>query len=226
MRALVLLAALASCDKKQTASPTVPAPAKALPTAPAAGHDAAIAVFWRWFAQNAASLRADKDFVAVMNKISDEMAKIEPGLIGEIFVEKEQRTLVISADGKKQLFPQVRALYAARPSVAGWKIVAFRQRTPLDELRGMKFEMQGKSYDATAIRFVAERNGDQLDLALFSPTEDVSDAAKTMMFVMLDHTIGEYDSETRIQGIDFAPASAAPKTARPLPSLVQLLDAK
>jgi len=217
---LVLLL-LAACDRKQ------PAPAIAAPIAPSTAvtpRDAAIKSFWQWFAQNAAALYADHDLVAVMKKITVELKRVSPGMLCELSSAQEDRSLILSADGDAELFPVVQALYAARPNVAGWKIVAFRQRRPPNELKSLEFEIEGKKYDPTACSFVAQRNGDRLDIALFSPTEDVSDHVKTIMMVMVDHVIGEYNTETRISGIDYLPRSKTWKTAKPLPALAQLLD--
>src|SRR5262249_31390024 len=149
---------------------------------------------------------------------------VDPGVFAEIAVDKKDRSLILTADGKRELFPLVQALYAARPTVAGWKIVAFRQRMSPDELKGLQFEMEGKKYDPRAITFSAERNRDKLDIEVYSPTEDVSNPAKSMMFTMIDHVIGEYDTETKIGSIDFGPASKRPKTAKPLSALAQLVD--
>jgi hypothetical protein len=220
MRFLLTLVLLAgACEKKQ--------PAPATPAAPVAANprDAAISSFWQWFTMNAPRLHDNKDFVGVMNEIGAQMAKIDPGVFGEIAVDKNERSLILTADGKRDLFPLVQALYAARPTVPGWTVVAFRPRMPAAQLKGMQFEMEGKKYDPTAITFSAERNGDKLDIEVYSPTEDVSNQAKSMMFTMIDHVIGEYDTETKIAAIDFGPASKRPKTARPLTALAQALDA-
>jgi hypothetical protein len=214
---LTFVLLLGACEKKQ--------PAPATQTAPvAAPRDAAISSFWQWFGKNAARLHDDKDFVGVMKEIGVEMAKIDPGVFAEIAVDKSQRSLILTADGKRQLFPLVQALYAARPTVAGWTIVPFRPRMPAAQLEGMQFEMAGKRYDPTAITFSAARNGDKLDIEVYSPTDDISNPAKSMMFTMIDHVIGEYDTETRIAGIDFGPASKRPKTVKPLTALAQAVD--
>lgn len=239
--ALVVLIAFASaCDKTPPPTTTTApppanatpaaAPAPGLPAAPAptppspASRDAAIKEFWVWFATNAASLQADKDMRAVMEKISAELAKIDKGVFAEIGADKKSRTLVLSADGNKSLFPIVQALYAARPKVAGWNVVAFRQRNDQGELKDMKFEMAGKQYDATMITFVAQPGLQKLDIVLYSPSEDVSEPVKSMMMIMLDHTIGEYDTETKIGGIDFLPKSKAPNGAQSLSALPGVVD--
>jgi hypothetical protein len=221
MRILLTWVLLAGACEKKTSAPAPPEKQ----TAPVAGaRDAAISSFWQWFAKNAARLRDNQDFVGVMNEISQQLAKIDPGVFGEIAVDKSERSLILTADGKRELFPLVQALHAARPTVAGWTVIAFRPRMPAALLKGMQFEMEGKKYDPTAITFSAERDGDKLNIRVYSPREDVSNPAKSMMFTMIDHVIGEYDTETKIAGIDFGPASARPKTAKPLTALAQAVD--
>src|SRR5579859_2263941 len=91
-----------ACEKKPSAPVEKPAAPVEKPAAPVAGaRDAAIGSFWQWFAKNAARLHDDKNYVGVMNEISDQMAKVDPGVFGEIAVDKNQRTLVLTADGKR-----------------------------------------------------------------------------------------------------------------------------
>ena len=154
-----------------------------------------------------------------MNEINEHLEPSHQGIFVEIGKEGEDRELVISADGKKELFPLVQKVYAARPTVAGWKIVAFRQRDA-----GFAIEMNGLSLEPNKVRFAGEREGDKLSIELFVPGYDDSDGMKQALFVLLDHTVGEYDMETKIGGIDFAPLAKAPASAQPLAALPALID--
>ena len=46
-------------------------------------------------------------------------------MFAEIGKNGDELTLVISADGIKKLFPDVQEIYAARPTVPGWKVAVF-----------------------------------------------------------------------------------------------------
>lgn len=220
----VLLAG--ACGKSKDAAPSPTGSAgSAEPggsAAPAAGQ---AAPFWSWFTEHAAALRADKDLRKTMDTISAELGKASPGVFAEIGADGDNRTLVLSVDGKKDLFPAVQALYAARPTVAGWTIVAFRQRSKA----GDTFELGGHKISSDQIKFVAAASakpaGAKLDLTVFIPSFTTNDEMGQLGFIMLDHAIGEYDMETRIGAIEFAPLSKAPATAKPLGELPALVDA-
>src|SRR5262245_5836413 len=122
------------------------------------------AVFWKWFTDHAAALHDDKDLTGVMNQISAELEKVEHGVFAEIG-GGEPRLLVISADGDRKLFPAVEALYATHPTVPGWNIVAFRQRTTPGEA-GMQIELGDKTVAPADLKFTATTAGDKLDIVV------------------------------------------------------------
>ena len=73
--------------------------------------------FWAWFQKSAPALRRERDLQRVMETISEQIEKVHPGVIAEIGSSGEDRELVISADGRRELFPVVQEIYAARPTV-------------------------------------------------------------------------------------------------------------
>ena len=170
--------------------------------------------------QHAAELRAEKNIEATMEKISAELDKVDAGVFAEIGADHDNRTLVLSVDGKKDLFPIVQKVYAARPTVPGWTILAFRQRDS-----GFAIEMQGKKIEPSTVKFVATPNGGKLDVQVFLPRFADHDQMAQIGFVMLDHSVGEYDMETKIGGIEFSPLEQAPATAKPLVELGAAVDA-
>ena len=189
-----------------------------------ASLNARVTGFWTWFVEHAQELRVEKDGVKAMQRIGDELAKIDSDLIAEIGVNGETRELVISADGHKELFPRVQEVYAARPAhVEGWAIVAFRQRDP--RLDGMSIELNGKAITAKDLKFVATPVDGKLDIQVFIPGFTTNEEMGTLAYVILDHTIGEYDMETKIGVIDLAAIDNAPSTARPLDQLPAAVDA-
>ncbi|HMF40296.1 MAG TPA: hypothetical protein VKQ32_06365 [Polyangia bacterium] len=223
--ALVAVAAwlvAAGCRKsqRQLAEPVAAQPASA-PTSTRATppSEADIATFWAWFQKNAAALRADQNLRRTMGTISDELEKLDAGVIAEIGELRESRELVISADGKRALFPAVQQIYSARPQVPGWTIVAFRQRA-----KPMVIEMNGKRLDPKSMKVVAARDGDKLDIEVFVPGFTTLEDLGAASFVVLDHLLGEYDMETKIGGIEWAAIEKAPASAHPLAELPALLD--
>jgi hypothetical protein len=221
---LVAMIGSAACGAPQRG----PAKLPAAQSVNVAGTDrrASTAAFWAWFEKNAATLRAEKDLRRTMDTISAELGKVHPEVFAEIagFGRLgDDRELVISVDGKREVFPVVQEIYAARPKVAGWTIVAFRpRRDPTDPF---VIEMNGKKLDARSMKFTAARNGDKLDVAVFVPGFTTLEELGGVAFILLDHLVGEYDMETRIGGISFAAIDQAPTNARPLVDLPTVLDA-
>ncbi len=185
---------------------------------------ARIATFWKWFAEHASALKTDPDLQKVMETVSNETEKIDPGLIGEIAVDGDKRQLVLSADGKRELFPLVQATYAARPTqLDGWSVVAFRPRAKADD--GMTIELAGNKITPRDVKFVATPAEHKLDVVVFIPGFTTIDEMGSLGFVLLDHAVGEYDMETKIAGVDFAGLDKAPATAKPLTELPAQVDA-
>jgi hypothetical protein len=188
----------------------------------AAAQPTSTQAFWAWFQKNAAALRADSDRRRTMEAISDELERAHPGVFAEIGDVGGDRELVISVDGKRELFPIVQEIYAARPKVPGWVIVAFRPRSsPSDP---PVIEMDGKQLDSRRMKFTAGRNGEKLDITVFVPGFTTLEKLHPASFAILDHLVGEYDMETRIGGIEWAAVARAPAAARPLVELPAELD--
>jgi hypothetical protein len=214
---LVLALGLGACGGKK--DDKVPAVAPEAPATPPTANRAA--TFWKWFSAHAAELHGNPDLRAVMESISAELEKAYPGVFVEIGKTGDELMLVISADGIKALFPQVQEIYAARPTVPGWKIVAFRQRDA-----GFAIEMNGTKIEPKTVKFVGTPSEGKLDIEVFLPGFKKDDEEmKKIGFIVLDHMIGEYDMETKIGAIDFGPLAAAPATAKSLSDLPAMVDA-
>ena len=218
---ILAAAAVGACSSKADA-PAAEVGAK--PAAVDLPSSQAVTKFWTWFAQNAETLRADKDLQHVMESVSGELAKVAPGVFAEIGADGNARTLVLSVNGKQALFATVEQLVALRPSVPQWTIVGFRQRAKPGS-PALQIKLGDVTIDPGAVRFVSTRNGAKLDLEVFLPGAMTDQQRGEIGFVMLDHTVGEYDMETKIGGIEFAPIEKAPATATPLRELPAQVDA-
>jgi len=179
--------------------------------------------FWSWFADHGAELRAEPDIRTTMERITAELAKVDPGVVAEIGTDGADRQLVLTADGKRANFPGVQKIYAARPTVPGWTIVAFRQR-PKPGSPPLRIDLAGGRISPDDVKFIATPSGSQLDVVLYIPMSGSHDELGTVGFLLLDHTIGEYDSEMKVGQIDFATIDKAPANARPLTALPAVVD--
>lgn len=174
--------------------------------------------FWKWFQSNEDTLfNFEKNREQTFDKLGAEMHRLNPSLTFEFGpIEDGKREFVISADGIKEAFPQVEALYAAAPSLPRWKFVKFRpRRKPMD------VEYEGISVRATSVTVQLIRNGQLADLTVFIPNYSEADhkAYMAIAFLILDGALGEYDVETRVGQIT---VESAPKAQTQISSLQDL----
>ena len=177
--------------------------------------------FWAWFARHAEALRADADLRRSLDRINAELARVHDGVFAEISPGRGEHTLALTADGVIDLFPVVLAIHGARPELAGWRIVAFRQRTDVAHL---VITMDGLTLAPPKMKVVVARAGDRLELTLFVPGFTSAEAMARPLYVVLDHAIGEYDLATKVGTVDFADLDDAPPSARSLLELPALFD--
>ena len=219
---LIVALGLGACGGKK--DDKLPPAAPATPTAPTTTTPPAsngVATFWKWFTDHATELHKNAELRVVMESISAELEKVHPGVFAEIGKHGDELMLVISADGDKKLFPQVHEVYAARPTVPGWKIVAFRQRDA-----GFAIEMEGKKIEPKTVKFVGTPGEGKLDIDVYLPGfKKDDDEMKKIGFIILDHMVGEYDMETKIGGIEFGALETAPAGAKSLTELPAMVDA-
>jgi hypothetical protein len=119
----------------------------------------------------------------------------------------------------------VTALVAAAPSLAGWKIIAFRQRGGLE----LFVEIGERKLAPDDLWFRAATAGERVDLAVYvQGFGAASDATlKQAGYLLLDNALGEYDVETKIGPIEWRalPADPAGAGLTPLRRLPEVVDA-
>lgn len=174
--------------------------------------------FWKWFQSNEDALfNFERDREATFDRLAAEMHKLDPSLTFEFGpIEGGRREFVISADGIRDAFPEVEALYAAAPALPRWKFIKFRpRRSPHDINYG------NVSVQASSVRVQMKKNGQVADLTVFIPeyTEENRKAYTTIAFLLLDGALGEYDVETRVGHIH---VGASPHDTRQMYSLEAL----
>ena len=182
--------------------------------------------FWRWFDAHAAQVatmqRADEP---IADELAAALHEVDPRLTFELGVRTRPHELIISADGLRVLFPTVKKLVAAAPSLPGWRIIAFRPRQSIGTIElgsGLRLSSDAVLYDVLP----TTRPGQRTDLALYVPGVGGADdaAVKQAVYLLLDAALGEYDVETKIGKIDWHPATARTTTARPLNGLAAVVD--
>jgi hypothetical protein len=165
----------------------------------------------------------EKNREQTFDRLGAEMHKLNSSLTFEFGpIENGKREFVISADGIKEAFPQVEALYAAAPSLPRWKFVRFRpRRKPMDVDYG------GISVKAASVAVQLVRNGQVADATVFIPNYSEADrkAFVSVAFLLLDGALGEYDVEMRVGQIKVAATPKDQTTTSSLQDLPKAFDA-
>ncbi|MBZ9730478.1 hypothetical protein LB467_12355 [Salegentibacter sp. JZCK2] len=162
--------------------------------------------FWEWFQKNEQSYYRDVDDITEREKLFDELLKqlhkVHPELTFEFspLNEKGIRELTISADGMQEFFPNVIKLVESAPKITNWKIKAFRQRIPGDELK-IEFDDFSLSYSDIFFKYADE--GEKIGVELYIRNYDGSPRAKNAVYQLFDGLLGEFDTETKIGWIDW-----------------------
>jgi hypothetical protein len=120
--------------------------------------------------------------------------------------------LIISAEGKKELFPLVEKVIAQAPQVAGWKFIALKPAMGFD----FDHETEGKHLDPRKFWFQARSPKDapgMLGLIIFIPGYDEADKTSTVnaLFKILDTALGERLIGETIYYIDVGRLPADPE---------------
>ena len=183
------------------------------------------AIFWHWFQANESRLfDFEKDREKIFDELGTQLHRIRPELTFEFGPQRDgKREFVISADGIKDAFPAVIALADAAPPLPRWKITKFRPR------RGFQspVTLNGFRIAPDQLRFTIEPDGDKMGITLFidgyNPT--AREKYASVVYLILDQTLGEYDVETKVGFIELKSNSAQSKLAKqPFSLLAQGFD--
>jgi hypothetical protein len=158
-----------------------------------------------------------------MDAINRQLVKAAPAISAEVASSEQGWLLVITADGDEAQFPVVDRIVAKAPPIAGWQIVALRQPNLIG---GERIRIDDKEVELAAVRVVpiVEGAGERFALEVYVPGCVPDDETFLQItFLILDHTIGERDMETRIGGIRCHPLTDAPRSAIALADLAKLL---
>ncbi len=159
-------------------------------------------IFWEWFAQRAehyynSATNGDELFAALYQQLGkiDEHLIFEFGPINEL----EEREMVISANGVKEIFPKVTALIEKAPDLAKWKFIAFRQRLP--ELEQVMYNDIHIYYDDVYFRFAKDFGKIGLEVHMRGYDSNNPDH-DTLTYILLDQVLGEYDTEMKLSRVE------------------------
>lgn len=180
--------------------------------------------FWSWFVENEDRLfYFERDQNSVFAALRAALHAVDTDLTFEFSAKASpQREFIISADGIKSAFPAVKALTEAAPELPRWKIIAFRPRGPA----GSTIEIDDITVDPAKVQYILLEYENKVGIALLIPGYREQDSRfKTIGFLLLDNTLGEYDVATKIGPIEFLDIAANIDGKRyPLLQLAEHLD--
>ncbi|RFS22702.1 hypothetical protein DVR12_12985 [Chitinophaga silvatica] len=198
---------------------------KLQPTSVIDKHQGAIDKFWKWFESNEKELRNfQRNPDKYLGQVLDSAENIEGGLAIE-FEPPANNTInvTISADGNRDLFPVVQKIVESAPKINGWTFVAFRQRIPIEKVKGMNFEVKGTKLSPDNMKFYPIITGDTLDLIIYANniTEENYNQAAYSSLLLVDNILGEYDCVMKVRHFDL---QNTPTKKEELKDLLPLLD--
>jgi hypothetical protein len=151
-----------------------------------------IADFWSLFEARAAELAAAASADApVYDELLRGLQDVNAGLYFEFSADSDEHELIITADGKAELFDLVRTVVAAAPPVQGWLFRALKPRLGFPK----QVRWEGVVLDLATVTFdPLERAGSRdLGLRILIPGLDESqiDDAHNAILRAIDHGLGE-----------------------------------
>ncbi len=183
--------------------------------------------FWKWFAENEDRLyNFQEDQMKIFNETAKELNKINKYLVFEFGIkEGEKREFVISANGMKEAFPLVEALYYSAPKLERWNFVKFRPRR--EDIIDIQIADVKINADEVYFRLFPNYETHKIDIVLFLPgfNEKKKMIYDNIALLFLDEALGEYDVETKIGTIEIDSINAWDfKKAEPLKKLPAVFD--
>ncbi len=186
--------------------------------------------FWTWFVDNREFLENyNSNTAAVTQAVGRRLQNVDRGLTYEMGQAADGvYEFIVSANGVRDVFPEVNKLVRVAPEIEGWRIIAFRPRRP-DALQS-KLEYAGLAISGGDIWYKSEGEGDAFNLTVLVKGLDADNEKKAIgaAFIMLNLALGEYDVATKLRSIDFGALPPNPESQglKPLSALPGEVDAR
>ena len=181
--------------------------------------------FWKLYSENEEILlNSYNDGDIYQNKhilrLDEQIKKIDPSLSLEIKPNtKENRVLIITANGIPELFPAVIKIAKKAPEKKLWKIEALKQRVELPII----IDYNNMILDSRDIEVsYSKREDKRLDIEVIYP-ENTNDNLY-ITYIFLDGIIGEYDTSRYISSISIGTTKQQDKTYQTIESLRKVID--
>ena len=174
-------------------------------------EEAQIVEFWAWFAQHASALANSHSESAVRAELLAALQRVDPTLYFELGASAAGHELIVTAGGRRELFPLVEALIANAPSLVGWTFVALKPAMGVD----FRTSYEGVVFDARSMWFLPlESQADRAALGVRIGVPDFERAperiTKNAICMILDTALGERAAAAELQHLEVAALPANP----------------
>jgi hypothetical protein len=184
--------------------------------------------FWRWFQSNLTAFsRLENPDEPFWDEALAQLKQVDTGLWFELSRGEDERELVITAEGKSELFPIVDTLVARAPQVAGWRFAALKPAMGFDFVT----TYEGVRFDAAEMWFrplTSPSRPSELGLRIGVPdlNPSIKRQAENAVLIILDTALGERDAATAVNHVEVVPLPDSPEAERyiALPSLQRYLE--
>lgn len=186
-----------------------------------------IQAFWQDFVAEEEALAAmpSQDRMERSNEILEQHLQ---GLALEVSASPTDSSadLIVTAHGKLENFPLLMRFVAAAPALNHHVLRAFRERAE-DPDFAMGMEGFDLSTSDALVACEAHDGGIALEVRFAREIpQDFQDHAAHMVFIMLDHVLGEYDAAVKVSAVDFVDEAEDPDVPwTPLSTLAPVFDA-
>ncbi len=194
---------------------------------PKSNYSSKIKKFWKWFTENEERLyNFQNNQMRIFNETAKQLNKINRYLVFEFGVkEGGKREFVISANGMKEAFPAVEALYYSAPKLERWDFIKYRPRR--DDIIDIQIADVKVKAGEVYFRLFPNYETHKIDIVLYLPvySGEHKQIYENIALLFLDEALGEYDVETKIGYIEIDDRNAEDfKEAQPLKKLPQVFD--
>lgn len=171
-------------------------------------NDGARDRFWKWFIAHESQLDRfirskdrDRDH-RVYDRLTTEIRRVHMDLTPELTIDDAKiSVLVLSCDGKKNCVAEVISLADRAPEIQGWRIQRFRSPMPDAAIKYEGLTLDVKQINA-AYKVDREKNKVHV-LLLIDGYKEGDMRYEGAAFLVMDHTIGEYNTIMHVGSITF-----------------------
>lgn len=164
--------------------------------------------FWIWLANHKVSLeeflKSDFTNPQPYEDLCKELDAYCDLLVPELTIEGNgDHVLIISCDGRKEGIPWVEELCTAFPVITGWKTCKYRQGIGFLPaiVDGVQFEE-----NEILLRYTIVPETGQFDVKIYCKNYQKEDRRYGIAaLIYLDHSIGEYNTMTKVRYVDVYP---------------------